>query len=84
MNYELIRAAMQEELDNPQPYYMPNSPGAFIRDRLFQQLDWDAAVWFWDHYCMRKFDVPELDALFLKLQELTAKEKMPEWGTKGT
>lgn len=84
MNYEIIRAAMQAEIDEPLAVYMPNSPGAFIRDRLFKDLEWDAAVWFWDHYCMGKFNVPELDELLPKLKELTAKEKMPWWGTSGT
>ena len=36
MNYDAIREEMQAELDSPQTY-MVNSPGAYIRDRLFQK-----------------------------------------------
>ena len=84
MNYEAIRLAMQEELDNPLSFYMPNSPGAFIRDRLFKQCNWEEATWFWGNYCRGRFDIHELDELLPKLHKLTAHETMPEWGTKGT
>lgn len=84
MNYEAIRIAIQAELDNPQACYMPNSPGAFIRDRLFRECLWEEATWFWGAYCRGGFNIPELDALYNKLQMLTVKEKMPDWGTYGT
>ena len=84
MNYEAIRAAMQEEIDNPQAFYMPCSPGEFIRDRLFKQCEWEAAAWFWGHYCSKHFGVAELDELLPELVKLTAKDQMPEWGTRGT
>ena len=35
MNYSAITEAMQAEIENPLKLYMPNSPGAFVRDRLF-------------------------------------------------
>lgn len=84
MNYEVIRAAMQAEIDNPQAYYMPCSPGEFIRDRLFKQSYWEEATWFWGRYCSRVFNVRELDELMPQLNALTKNEKMPEWGTRGT
>ena len=84
MNYEVIRAAMQAEIDNPQAYYMPCSPGEFIRDRLLKQSHWEEGVWFWSNYCRGGFNIPDLDALYNKLQELTKKDKMPDWGTYGT
>lgn len=84
MNYEAIRIAMQAELDNPQACYMPNSPGAYIRDRLFRECLWEEATWFWGAYCRGGFNIPDLDALYNKLQMLTVKEKMPAWGTYGT
>ena len=84
MNYAAIAAAMQAEIDDSKKLYMPNSPGAFVRDRLFKECEWESAVWFWSHYCSRKFGVPELDDLYVKLEALAANEKMPDWGTKGT
>lgn len=84
MNYEAIRIAMQAELDSPLTCYMPNSPGAHIRDRLFRECHWEEATWFWGAYCRGKFDVFELDELLPKLHELTVNEKMPDWGTYGT
>lgn len=84
MNYEVIRAAIREELDNPQPLYMPNSPGAFVRDRLFKQSYWEEATWFWGCYCRGGFNIPDLDVAYHELQELVKNEKMPDWGTKGT
>ena len=84
MNYEAIKNAMQAEVDSPQKYYMPNSPGAFVRDRLFKELEWESAVWFWSHYCSRNFGDPGLDNLYVQLEALAAKESMPDWGTKGT
>lgn len=84
MNYEVIRAAMQEELDNPQSLYMPNSPAAFVRDRLFKQCYWEEATYAWGCFCRGGFNIPELDALNNKLKELTKKNNMPDWGTYGT
>ena len=84
MNYEAIKNAMQAEIDRPQKYYMPNSPGAFVRDRLFKNCEWESAVWFWSHYCSRTFNSHELNDLFMELEALASKEKMPDWGTKGT
>jgi len=84
MNYAAIAAAMQAEIDNSAKCYMPSSPGAFVRDRLFKECMWEEAAWFWQHYCWRKFDVPELDNLYIKLEALAANEKMPDWGTYGT
>lgn len=84
MNYEAIRAAMQEELDNPKAYYIPCSPGDYIRDRLFKQCEWELATWFWGRYCSGVFNVPELDKLMPQLKALTKDEKMPDWGTSGT
>lgn len=84
MNYAAIAAAMHAEIDNPLKLYMPNSPGAFVRDRLFRDCLWEEAAWFWQHYCWRKFGVPELDDLYIKLELLAANEKMPSWGCEGT
>lgn len=84
MNYKAIQDAMQAELDNPRSYYMPNSPGAFIRDRLMKDMLWEEGLWFWDNYCRRGFNIPQLDVLNIKLRELTKNEHMPDWGTYGT
>ena len=84
MNYAAIAAAMQAEIDNCKTSYMPNSPGAFVRDRLFKECLWEEAVWFWSHYCGRNFNNPELDDLYIKLEQLAANETMPDWGYKGT
>ena len=83
MNYAAIAAAMQAEIDDSKECYMPNSPGAFVRDRLFRDMYWEEAVWFWSHYCSRFFGDPGLDNLYVQLKELAANEKMPEWGTDG-
>jgi len=84
MNYAAIAAAMQAEIDDSKECYMPNSPGAFVRDRLFRDMYWEEAVWFWSHYCSRNFGDPGLDNLYVRLEELAANESMPDWGTKGT
>lgn len=84
MNYNAIAAAMKAEIDDSKTLYMPSSPGAFVRDRLFKDLHWEEAVWFWSHYCSGFFNDPSLDNLYVQLQELSANEKMPDWGTKGT
>lgn len=84
MNYEVIRAAIREELDNPQAFYMPCSPGEFIRDRLFKQSYWEEATWFWGCYCRGGFNVPDIDEAYNQLKELSAKDQMPDWGTYGT
>ena len=84
MNYSAITAAMQAEIDNPEKLYMPNSPGAYVRDRLFKDMHWEEATWFWSHYCSRNFGDPGLDNLYVQLEQLAAKESMDDWGTKGT
>ena len=84
MNYKAILKAMREEIQDPRPLYMPNSPGAFVRDRLFRDMLWEEATWFWGCYCRGGFDIPELEGAYHQLQELVKNEKMPEWGTKGT
>jgi len=84
MNYAAIAAAMQAEIDNPLKLYMPSSPGAFVRDRLFKECEWESAVWFWSHYCSGNFHNDELDRLYMHLEALSAKESMPDWGTRGT
>ena len=83
MNYEVIRAAMQAEIDEPLACYMPNSPGAFIRDSLFKQCYWEEAAWFWGAYCRGKFGIFELDELLPKVNALDT-GIMPDWGTRGT
>ena len=75
MNYEAIRAAMQEEIDEPLDSYQPSDPGSVIRDRLFRQCYWEEAAWFWGAYCRGWFDEPQLDELMPKLEELIALEK---------
>ena len=84
MNYAAIAAAMRAEIEDSASCYMPSSPGAFVRDRLFKNNYWEEATWFWSHYCSRSFGLPELDTLYMQLQELSAKEVMPDWGTRGT
>ena len=84
MNYAAIAAAMQAEIDNPLKLYMPNSPGGSVRDRLFKECHWEEATYFWGCYCKRFFNNPDLDSLYVQLEALTKKEKMPDWGTKGT
>lgn len=84
MNYAAIAAAMQAEIDDSKKCYMPNSPSAFVRDRLFKEMYWKEATWFWGRVCQNSFGVPELDKLFVKLESLAANEKMPDWGTRGT
>jgi hypothetical protein len=84
MNYAAIAAAMKAEIDDSKKLYMPNSPGAFVRDRLFKDCHWEEAIWFWSHYCARSFSDPGLDSLFVQLEELAKNEKMPDWGIKGT
>ena len=84
MNYAAIAAAMQAEIKNPEKLYMPNSPGAFVRDRLFKDMYWEEATWFWSHYCSGGFNIPKLDQLNNQLNQLNKNEKMPDWGTRGT
>jgi hypothetical protein len=84
MNYQAIATAMRDEINDPKPCYMPNSPAAFVRDRLFQQGRWEDATWFWGCVCRGKFGVDDLDQLNNQLKQLDANEKMPEWGTRGT
>jgi len=84
MNYAAIAAAMRSEIENPEKLYMPNSPGAFVRDRLFKECLWEEAAYFWGCYCARTFSSHELNELFIELQALDANEKMPDWGTRGT
>ena len=84
MNYEAIADAMREEIANPLKCYMPNSPGAFVKDRLSKAKLTEEAKWFWSRYCSGRFVDPGLDNLYVQLEELTAKESMPAWGTRGT
>jgi len=84
MNYAAIAAAMQAEIDDSKECYMPNSPGAFVRDRLFRDMHWEEAVWFWSHYCSRSFGDLVLDNLYVQLKTLAENESMPDRGTKGT
>lgn len=84
MNYEAIRVAMHKELADPQKLYMPNCPGAYVRDRLFKDCLWEEATWFWGRYCSGVFNVRELDELMPQLNALSSKESMPDWGTYGT
>jgi len=84
MNYAAIAAAMQAEINDSQECYMPNCPGAFVRDRLFKDCLWEEATWFWSHYCSRFFGDPGLDNLYVQLEALAANEKMPDWDTRGT
>ena len=84
MNYEAIAIAMRAEIEDSKRCYMPNSPGAFVRDRLFRDCMWEEAAWFWGCYCRGGFNIPNLDVLMNELNALAANEIMPEWGTKGT
>ena len=84
MNYAAIAAAMRSEIETPEKLYMPNSPGAFVRDRLFKECLWEEAAYFWGRYCARTFNSHELNKLFIELQALDANEKMPSWGCGGT
>ena len=84
MNYAAIAVAMQAEIDNPQQLYMPNCPGAYVRDRLFKECLWEEAAYFWSCYCHREFFNQDLQDLFDKLKTLDAKESMPSWGYGGT
>ena len=84
MNYQAIATAMRDEINDQKTCYMPNSPAAFVRYRLFQQGHWEEATWFWNCVCLDKFGIDDLDELNDELNQLDANEKMPEWGTKGT
>jgi hypothetical protein len=84
MNYTAIAAAMRAEIEDSKKLYMPNSPGAFVRDRLFKECHWEEATWAWGCFCRGGFNIPELDDLNNQLNDLTKNEKMPDWGTKGT
>ena len=84
MNYAAIAAAMQAEIDDSKKLYMPNSPGAFVRDRLFKDCMWEEAAYFWGCYCSRTFNSHQLNNLFIELETLAANEKMPSWGCNGT
>ena len=84
MNYTAIASAMRAEIESPQRLYMPNSPGAYVRDRLFKECLWEEAAYFWGCYCSRTFNSHELNSLYLELEALAAHETMPNWGTKGT
>ncbi len=84
MNYAAIAAAMRAEIENNSTCYMPSSPGAFVRDRLFKECLWEEAAYFWGCYCSRTFNSHELNSLYLELEALAAHETMPDWGTKGT
>jgi hypothetical protein len=84
MNYAAIAAAMRAEIENPLKLYMPNSPGAFVRDRLFKECHWEEATFFWGCYCSRHFVNQELNDLYVQLEALASKESMPTWGYGGT
>lgn len=85
MNFKAIEAAIREEINNPEKYYMPNSPALFVKSRLQNQQLAEEAVWFWNTYCARKsFNIEAIDALMPALNKLNEKERMPEWGTLGT
>ncbi len=84
MNYAAIAAAMRAEIEIPQKLYMSNSPGAFVRDRLFRDCLWEEAAYFWGCYCSRTFNSHELNELFIELEALDANESMPSWGCGGT
>ena len=84
MNYEAIAAAMRAEIEDSKTLYMPNSPGAFVRDRLFKDCLWEEAAYFWGCYCGRMFNSHELNDLYIELEALAANEKMPSWGCGGT
>ena len=79
MNYDAIREEMQTELDAP-GVYMVNSPGAYIRDRLFQKGHAKEAVFFWGAYVSRYFKDESIQELYLKLEALEKKQTMPSWG----
>jgi len=83
MNYIAIEEAMKAEIANAKGSYLPNSPGSFVRDRLFRDCLWEEASWFWGCYCRGGFSIVSLEKL---MHELNALEKatMPEWATKGT
>lgn len=84
MNYQAIAIAMQDEIANPRTCYMPNSPAAFVRDRLFKRGHFEEATWFWGCVCRGKFGVDDLDQLNDELEQLNAAESMPSWGYGGT
>jgi len=84
MNHEAIKQAMLDEIADPKPVYMPNSPAAFVRDRLFTGMHWAEAAYFWQHACSRKMPTPELQETFDKLEQLSKHEIMPAWGTYGS
>jgi len=84
MNHSAIAAAMRAEIEESATCYMPSSPGAFVRDRLFKDCMWEEAAWFWSHYCDRSFGDPGLDNLYVQLEALASKESMPTWGYGGT
>lgn len=80
MNYDLIKTEMQAEIDAPLRSYAPNSPGNFVRYRLYSAGHTEEAKFFWSCYCSRYFADEELMALYEKLQEIEKKEKFPDWG----
>lgn len=83
MNYEAIKAAMQAEIDDTKNCYVPCGPAEFVRDRLFKEMLWEEAAYFWSGAVSGGFNIQELDVLY---QKLKAKDKfvMPAWGTYGT
>ena len=86
MNFKAIEQAMLDELANPKRCYLPNSPVSFVKSRLQNQGFTNEAVWFWSRVCSSnvKFNIEKLDAIYPKLEALANKERMPEWGTRGT
>ena len=83
MNYIAIEEAMKAEIANAKGSYLPNSPGSFVRDRLFRDCLWEEASWFWGCYCRGGFNIPRFDLLMHQLNALD-NGIMPDWGTKGT
>ena len=80
MNYDAIRQEMQVEIDNP-GVYMINSPGAFVRDRLFRKGYIEESVFMWGAYCSSMgFKDETLQELKLKLDAIEKKQIMPSWG----
>jgi hypothetical protein len=84
MNYDAIIKAMQDELDNPRVCYLPGTPAEAVRDRLFKEMLWEEAGYFWSGHCSGGFSIQTLDVLNVRLKERAAKEHMPDWGTYGT
>lgn len=86
MDFKAIEQAMRDEIANPKECYMPNSPAIFVKGRLHNMGLHEEALWFWRNVTcsLPQFGIEALDSLLNTLNSLNAKEKMPEWGTRGT